>query len=112
MTGSLVVRDGRASGWTLDGSTYAGAAQVVSGMCIATTGVGSRRQHYTERDMADREQNGNSEPGTTEQNPTGRQQQERAASATNEKDSQQSTDTDGGTASRPRGKTEDPDRTL
>jgi hypothetical protein len=112
MTGSLMVRDGRASGWTLDGCTYAGAAPVVSGMCLATTGCGNRRQLFMERDMADREQSGNRETGTTEQNLTGRQQQERAASATNEKDSEQSTDADGGTASRPRGKTEDPDRTL
>jgi hypothetical protein len=64
-----------------------------------------------EREMADREQGGNREPQPSEQNVTGRQQQERAASPTNEKESQ-STDADGGTDSRPRGKTEDPDRTL
>ena len=62
--------------------------------------------------MADREQSGNREPETTEQNVTGRQQQERAASATNEKDSEQSSEAGDETASRPRGRTEDPDRTL
>jgi hypothetical protein len=62
--------------------------------------------------MADREQSGNQEPETSGQNVTGRQQQERAASPSNDKDSQQPSDADGGTASRPRGKTEDPDRTL
>jgi hypothetical protein len=61
--------------------------------------------------MADREQQGNREP-EADQSVTGRQQQERAASTTNEKESGQVDDADGGTASRPRGKTEDPDRTL
>ena len=61
--------------------------------------------------MADREQSGTRKPETTEQNVTGRQQQERAASTANEKESP-SRDADGGTDSRPRGKTEDPDRTL
>jgi hypothetical protein len=62
--------------------------------------------------MADREQSGKDESETSEQSVSGRQQQERAASPSNEKDSQQSSDADGGAASRPRGKTEDPDRTL
>jgi hypothetical protein len=65
-----------------------------------------------EHPMADREQNGKREPETSEQSVTGRQQQERTASGTNEDPSQPSTDADGGTASRPRGRTEDPDRTL
>ena len=66
---------------------------------------------FTERDMADREQSGNRET-EIEQNVTGRQQQERAASTANEKDDQPPSDAGGDTASRPRGKTEDPDRTL
>jgi len=62
--------------------------------------------------MADREQSEKQEPEPSEQSVTGRQQQDRAASPANEQESQQASDADGGTASRPRGKTEDPDRTL
>jgi hypothetical protein len=65
-----------------------------------------------EHDMADREQSGQRDPETSDQSVTGRQQRERAASHTNDDESQTSPDTDGSTASRPRGKTEDPDRTL
>ena len=62
--------------------------------------------------MADREQQGKREPETSDQSVAGRQQQERGAGAANEKKDQQDEPADGGTASRPRGKTEDPDRTL
>jgi hypothetical protein len=67
-----------------------------------------------EHHMADREQTGKRENETSEQSVTGRQQQGRAASSPNGDEGQQSSDADaeGGTASRPRGTTEDPDRTL
>jgi hypothetical protein len=64
-----------------------------------------------EPSMSDREQSDTRDGAPSESSASGRQQRERAAS-TKDEQPQDAPDQDGGTASRPRGQTEDPDRTL
>lgn len=61
--------------------------------------------------MSDREQSPTRTGAPSEQSASARQQEERAASS-REEQPDDAPDQDGGTDSRPRGHTEDPDRTL